>query len=167
MLITPYGEPVPPQEAVQKLKQIDPRLSLKWVPSAAGAYWGIIETYGEHDPRWSRVNSGELPRELAFDLRAMLPPDCSAEEAVGFVERYFRPVGDARKEAAAKVEKIVRTNAEVKEKHIEKFIEEQEHKTARTTKHEYEVQLGLATAHPMVAGVGEGTKPKKGRRKAE
>jgi hypothetical protein len=163
MLITPYGEPVPPQEAVKKLKQIDSRLSLKWVPSAAGAYWGIIETYAEHDPRWTRVNSGELPRELAFDLRAMLPPDCSAEEAVGFVERYFRPVGDARKEAAAKVQKIVKTNAEVKEKHIERFMIEQEEKTARTSKHEYEVQLGLEKAHPMVYGVGEGKK----RRKAE
>lgn len=166
MLITPYGEPVPPQEAVKKLRQIDPRLSLKWVPSAAGAYWGIIETYGEHDPRWARVNSGELPRELAFDLRAMLPPDCSAEEAVGFVERYFRPVGDARKEAEAKVKKVVKANAEVKQRHVDKFLEEQEYKTATTTKHDYEVQLGLATAHPMVAGVGEGSL-KKSRRKAE
>lgn len=165
MLITPRGEPVPPQDAVRRLKAIDERLDLRWVPSAAGPYWGIIEHYKPEDERWSRVRSGELPEKDAYDLRAMLPPDCSAEEAVGFVERYFRPVRDAAKEAAEKVEKVVKANREVKEAHVERFMVEQEEKHMRTTKHELEVQLGVATAHPMVSGVGEGT-AKRGRRKS-
>ena len=83
MLITPRGEPIPPQEAVRRLRDIDERLSVKWVPSAAGAYWAIIETWMHGDPRWERVATGEITRDQAFDLRAMLPPDCSAEESVG------------------------------------------------------------------------------------
>lgn len=166
MLITPRGEPVPPQDAVRRLKAIDERLDLRWVPSAAGPYWGIIEHYKQGDERWERVRSGELPERDAYDLRAMLPPDCSAEEAVGFVERYFAPVKDAAKEAAEKVEKVVRANRAVKDAHVEKFMVEQEEKQMRTTKHELEVQLGLATAHPMVSGVGEGTTKRAGRKTA-
>ena len=157
MLITPRGEPIPPQEALRRLREIDERLSVKWVPSATGAYWGIIETWKQGDERWARVNSGEITREQAFDLRAMLPPDCSAEEAVGFVERYFRPVGDAAKDAAKHIEKLVKHNKDTKAKHVENFLIEQEFKTARTSKHEYEVDLGVAAAHPISSGFGEGT----------
>lgn len=157
MLITPRGEPVPPQEAVRRLQQIDERLSVKWVPSAAGAYWAIIETWPRGDERWSRVQSGEITEAQAFDLRAMLPPDCSAEEAVGFVERFFRPVGNAAEDAAEHIKKIDRHNKATKAKHLENFLVEQEFKTARTSKHEYEVDLGVAAAHPISHGIGEGT----------
>jgi len=157
MLITPRGEPVPPQEAVRRLRAIDERLSVKWVPSAAGPYWGIIETWKQGDERWARVNSGEIAPEQAFDLRAMLPPDCSAEEAVGFVERFFEPVTDAAKQAAKAVDQVERHNKATKAQHLEHFHSEQEFKTARTSKHDYEVQLGLAAAHPISHGIGEGT----------
>ncbi len=157
MLITPRGEPVPPQEAVRRLQEIDERLSVKWVPSASGPYWGIIETWKQGDERWERVNSGEITRDQAFDLRAMLPPDCSAEEAVGFVERFFEPVGDAAKQAADKMAKIERHNRAQKAKHVDEFMADQEHKTARTSRHEHEVALGVAAAHPVSSGFGEGT----------
>lgn len=157
MLITPRGEPVPPQEAVRRLQEIDERLSVKWVPSAVGAYWAIVETWPRGDARWERVQSGEITEAQAFDLRAMLPPDCSAEEAVGFVERYFRPVGNAAEDAAKHIEGIAKHNKATKEKHVERFMLEQEFKTARTSKHEYEVDLGIATAHPISHGFGEGT----------
>lgn len=142
---------------MRRLRDIDERLSVKWVPSAAGAYWAIIETWKQGDPRWERVATGEIGREQAFDLRAMLPPDCSAEESVGFVERYFRPVGNAAEDAAKHIEKVVKHNRATKEKHIEHFMIEQEFKTARTSKHEYEVDLGVATAHPISSGFGDGT----------
>lgn len=161
MLITPRGEPVPPQEAVRRLQAIDEHLSVKWVPSAAGPYWGIIETWKAGDERWARVHSGEIGREQAFDLRAMLPPDCSAEEAVGFVERYFRPVGHAASDAAEHVQRVVKHNRAVKEQHIEHFMAEQEFKTARTSKHELELVVGATTAHPMVPGVGDSPRTKR------
>lgn len=157
MLITPRGEPVPPQEAVRRLREIDERLTVRWVPSAAGAYWAIVETYKPEDPRWSRVHTGEITESQAFDLRAMLPPDCSAEQAVGFVERHFRPVRHAPSEAAEHVQRVAKHNASAKAKHLEGFLEEQEYKTARTSKHEHELNLGVASAHPISHGFGEGT----------
>lgn len=165
MLITPRGEPVPPQEAVRRLRAIDERLSVKWVPSAAGPYWGIIEVWTSSDPRWERVRSGEITEAQAFDLRAMLPPDCSAEQAVGFVERHFRPVGHAASDAAAHVQRVAQHNAATKAKHLETFMVDQEYKTARTSKHEYEVQLGVASAHPISSGFGEGTSEGAARRR--
>lgn len=164
MLITPNFEPVPPQEAVKRLRAIDERLSIKWVPSAAGPYWAIIETWRPDDQRWQMVRRGEVPEKFAFDIRAMLPPDCSAHEAEGFVMRTFRPVRDAAKEAGQKMAAVQKFNREVKEKHIENFLIDQEDKTKRTSKHEHELSLGVATAHPMIHGIGEGS-GKKGRRK--
>jgi hypothetical protein len=160
MLITPYGEPVPPQAVVKRLAAIDRRLSIKWVPGAAGPYWGIIERWKGGDERFQLVREGKMRDEEAFDLRAMLPPDCSAEEAEGFVLRYFERVDDPTRQATKKMEKIQKHNAEAKQKHIDNFLAEQEHKTATTSKHDYEVQLGLEKAHPMVHGVGEGIKKK-------
>lgn len=157
MLITPRGEPVPPQEAVRRLREIDERLTVRWVPSAAGAYWAIVETWPMGDARWERVRAGEITEAQAFDLRAMLPPDCSAEEAVGFVERHFRPVRHAPSEAAEHVQRVAKHNAAAKAQHVERFLEEQEFKTARTSKHEHEVNLGVAAAHPISHGFGEGT----------
>lgn len=159
MLITPRGEPIAPQEAVRRLREIDERLSVKWVPSAAGAYWGIIEDWKRDDPRWQMVNAGEVDRAMAYDLRAMLPADCSAEEAVGFVERHFRPVQNAAKEAAEKVERVQKHNRATKDKHIENFLVEQDEKHVRQTKHDLELVVGAATAHPISSGFGEGTTP--------
>lgn len=161
MLITPYGDPVPPQAVVKRLAAIDRRLSIKWVPSVAGPYWGIIERWPEGDNRWQMVQRGEVKEHEAFDIRAMLPPDCSAEQAEGFVLRYFERVDDPAKQAAKKMEQIQKYNAATKQKHIDNFMAEQEVKTATTSKHDYEVQLGLEKAHPMVHGIGEGTKKKR------
>lgn len=163
MLITPNFEPVPPQEAVKRLRAIDERLTLKWMKNVGGDYWAILEAWRPDDPRWGAVRRGEVPDNMAFDCRAMLPPDCSPYEVEGFVERSFRPVTDAAKQSAEKMAKVQKFNRDVKAKHIEQFLEEQEYKTATTTKHEYEVQLGQATAHPMVHGVGEGSGKKRKR----
>ena len=152
MLITPRGEPIPPQSVVKRLAAVDERLSIKWIPSAVGAYWGIIEAWAPGDPRWADVKSGVVLESAAFDLRAMLPPDCSVEEAEGFVARNFERVTDAAEQSTKKVEKVLKHNRERKQKHVDQFLQEQEDKTVRTTTHELEVQLGVATAHPMVPG---------------
>jgi hypothetical protein len=164
MLVTALGEPVPPQSVVKRLAAVDERLSIKWVPSLAGAYWGIIERWRADDPRWPDVRNGVVREQDAFDLRAMLPPDCSAEEAEGFVLRRFTRMGDAREAAAEKVATIAKHNAATKAKHVEGFMQDQEDKHIRTTKHELELSVGATTAHPISHGIGES--PRMKRRKA-
>ena len=53
------------------------------------------------------------------------------------------------------IERVAKANAGVRRKVKESFLEEQEHKTRTTTKHELEVSVGAATAHPMVPGARE------------
>jgi hypothetical protein len=164
MLVTALGEPVPPQSVVKRLAAVDERLSIKWVPSVVGAYWGIIERWRSEDPRWQDVRNGIVREQDAFDLRAMLPGDCSAEEAEGFVLRHFERVSRPDQQAEKQVDRIVKHNRATKQKHVESFLEEQEHKTIRTSKHEHEVNLGVATAHPISHGIGDSPRTK--RRKA-
>lgn len=164
MLVTALGEPVPPQSVVKRLAAVDERLSIRWVPSVAGAYWGIVERWHPDDPRWASVRSGEHPEAATYDLRAMLPPDCSAEEAEGFVLRHFERMGDHREAAAEKVATVGKHNAAVKAKHVESFLVEQEEKHVRTTKHELELVVGATPAHPISHGIGDSPRTK--RRKA-
>lgn len=95
----------------------------------------------------------------------MLPGDCSAEQAIGFVERNFVPVKDAAKDAAEHVAKVQKHNVDAKAKHVENFLIEQEDKHVRTTKHDLAVQLGRETAHPMTSGVGDGSLKGTGKQK--
>jgi hypothetical protein len=165
MLVTPRGEPVPPQSVVRRLAAVDPRLSVKWVPMPTGAYWGIIERWKEGDPRFEMIQKGEMSPDSAFDLRAILPAGWSVEESESFVARHFERVSDPGRQAEDKVKRILKHNRAVKEQHIDNFLVEQEEKHVRTTKHDLELQMGMATAAPVSSGVGEGT-IKKSRRKA-
>lgn len=158
MLITPLGEPVPPQSVVKRLAAVDERLTIKWVPSpATGPYWAIVETWRRGDPRWELVQQRQVQEHEAFDILCMLPPDCSAEEAEGILLRRFGRVTDPKAEAEAQMAKVAAQNKAQKAKHVENFLVEQEEKHVRTSKHELEVQLGLEPAHPISHGVGEGT----------
>lgn len=150
------GEPVPPSEAIKRLNAIDRRLTLKWVGGLA-PYWGIVEPWSDDDPRWQDVSRGLVPKESAYEVRAMLPPDCSPEEVEGFVLRYFERVTDPKRQAFMKLERVRQHNQAVKQAHKEAFLVEQEEKHARTTKHELELVVGGATAHPISSGFGAGT----------
>lgn len=164
MLITPRGEPVPPQSVVQRLAAVDERLTIKWVPSVAGPYWAICETWRRGDTRWEMVQRGEFREEDAFDILCMLPPDASSEEAEGILLRKFGRVSDPAAEAAEQVRRITEANVKQKAAHVEQFLVEQEEKHVRTSKHDLELTVGATTAHPISHGVGDSPRTK--RRKA-
>lgn len=164
MLITPRGEPVPPQSVVQRLAAVDERLTIKWVPSVAGPYWAICETWRRGDTRWEMVQRGEFREEDAFDILCMLPPDASSEEAEGILLRKFGRVSDPAAEAAKQVRRITEANVKQKAAHVEQFLVEQEEKHVRTSKHDLELTVGATTAHPISHGVGDSPRTK--RRKA-
>lgn len=164
MLVTPRGEPVPPQSVVQRLAAVDERLTIKWVPSVVGPYWAICETWRRGDPRWEMVQRHEVREEDAFDILCMLPSDASAEEAEGILLRKFGRVSDPAAEAAEQMRRVTEFNAKQKEQHVEQFLVEQEEKHVRTSKHELEVSIGATAAHPISHGVGDSPRTK--RRKA-
>lgn len=164
MLITPRGDPVPPQSVVARLAAVDERLTIKWVPSVAGPYWAICETWRRGDSRWDMVQRGEFREQDAFDILCMLPPDASSEEAEGILLRRFGRVSDPAAEAAEQMQRVATFNATQKKKHVENFLVEQEEKHVRTSKHDLELTIGATTAHPISHGVGDSPRAK--RRKA-
>jgi hypothetical protein len=164
MLVTPLGEPVPPQSVVSLLAAVDERLTIKWVPSVAGAYWAICEAWRRGDPRWELVQQGLMRESEAFDILKMLPPDCPAEQAEGILMRHFGRTTDPRQEAAEAIARVQQHNTKQKEAHVESFLSEQEEKHARQTKHELKLSIGATDAHPISHGIGDSPRTK--RRKA-
>lgn len=163
MLVTAIGDPVAPPLAQAALQAVDPRFFLKWVKGVM-QYWAICERWRDNDPRWERIQAGELSPENAWDVIGYLPLGCSAEEVEGYVLREFTRVTDPKKQAEAMVDAIEKENNANKAKIIEAFTDEQGEKAIRTTKHDLMVQQGYETANAQIvvpANIGNA----KGKRK--
>ena len=90
VLVNNRGEPLPPYDITERLKRIDSRLSIEWVEGAWGcSYFGLFERWRQGDPRWQRVQSGEVPEKMARDLVQMFPRSCSTPEMAAFVEHRW------------------------------------------------------------------------------
>jgi hypothetical protein len=147
-----------PVEAVQRLAAIDPRLSMRWVDGVL-SYWAITEQWLPNDPRREQIKKGELRADADFDIKGFLPTDCSPAEVEGYIANNWVRVTDARKQAEDIVEGVKAENLKRQAEIHEAFADEQAEKGAKTTKHELEVQAGLATANAQIvvpAAVGKG-----------
>jgi hypothetical protein len=163
MLITPLGDPIAPVRAQEHLRAVDPRLFLLWVKGVMN-YWAICERWIERDVRREFIQNGSIAADRDFDVKCFLPRECSAEEVEGFVLRNFVRVTDAAKQGAEAVDTVNEYNAKHRENLIEAVIDEQGEKGKRSTKHDFEVQAGLATANAQVT-VATNLTGGKGKRK--
>ena len=150
-LITPRGDPVPPQDIVARLKALNPRYSLEWVSGAWGtSYYGLFEAWAENDRRWQTVQSGETPKHKARDLLYMFPPECSPREFAAYVEQRFGPaVRDPRAEADRLVAQAQKLYAEALDTSVDKTIAMSMERRERESDHDLQVRGGLATPTPM------------------
>ena len=105
-----------PGEVQERLKAIDPALHLRRMrmnyvdQGANGAsyglngpgdthnsdVWHVCMTWPETDRRWSRVQSGEIDKENAFDLLGTIPADCPLSDVGGYVENAIRRASTPR-----------------------------------------------------------------------
>ena len=90
MILSDQGVPYAPSDIVTRLRQVNPRLGLLWRNGWNGAHWALVMEWDESDRRRSRVRSGELAPDEAHDILAFLPPDCSADQAYGYLVNAFR-----------------------------------------------------------------------------
>ena len=90
------GNPQPPTELIQRIRE---RCRLPLTLRYRSAAWGVDREWDEHDPRWERVQTGEMPRSMAFDNIGELPIYVGLDEAPAFLERMLRnyPVEEYRK----------------------------------------------------------------------
>lgn len=105
-----------PGEVQERLKRIDPALHLRRMrmayvdQGANGAQsgmngpgdthftevWHVCMTWPENDARRSRVQSGEISDDNAFDLLGTIPADCDLHAIGGYVEASIRRASTPR-----------------------------------------------------------------------
>lgn len=155
-LITAQGHPIPPQEVVQRLKQLSDRLSIEWVDGAWGAaYFGLFQRWGPEDPRWAQVQSGQVPEHQARDLVQMFPRECSAHDMAAYVENRWgdrNRANDPVKAAEYAVEQAQRRLDAAKALLVDKVVNKSVTESLKTDSHDRLVRAGAERAHPMVAG---------------
>jgi hypothetical protein len=87
-------QPIPPTEIVDRIKQIDSHLDLKWGEGvSASPGWWLIYRWPENDKRWEMTKRGDMHPDDAWDWFTQLPSDCPVEQAYGFIVKTFRNSG--------------------------------------------------------------------------
>lgn len=164
VLVSAGGVPVPPQDAVRRLKAVDERLSLEW---SAGA-WGtqgfvLFRAWGPDDKRWARVRSGELDPAGARDMVFKFPRDCPASSISAYVENSYgdRAVSDPVAEAERIMREAQANYARLTEQAVDKTVEMGVQRIEDDSDHLRLVQAGAECAHPMVPGGLERAEPKR------
>lgn len=164
LLVTPRGDPVPPQSVVAQLQRVDPGLSIEWVAGALGThYFGLFQRWRQGDPRWQHVQQGEIPEQSARDLVQMFPRECPTHEMAAWVERQYgqRAIADPRAEADKLVARAQQLYAQAQEQGIERVVETGTQRIEDESDHARLVRGGMERAHPMVPGGFEPSEPKR------
>lgn len=164
VLVSAAGTPVPPQDAVRRLKAVDDRLSLEWVPGAWGTQgFVLMRAWAPDDQRWQRVRSGELDPSGARDAIFRFPRDCSSADIGAYVENSYgdRAVGDPVAEAERLVREAQERLEKAREGAITKAVDTGTQRIQDESDHLRLVQAGVERAHPMVPGGLERTEPKR------
>lgn len=89
LLVTDRGLPQPPQDVVQRLRQVHPTLGLRFVPGMDGQ-WAVTRDWREDDPRHAYVQRGELPPDECHDIVGYIPRDCAVEDVPALVAERWR-----------------------------------------------------------------------------
>jgi hypothetical protein len=164
-LVTPRGDPIPPQDVVQRLREIDRGLSIQWVAGAMGThYFGLFQRWRESDRRWESVRAGEVQEKDARDLVTMFPPECPPASMAAWVEYRWGPRAipkDPAKEAERIVEASMRQRQSVDDAVVDRVTQTGLDRFEREDTHDRLVRAGLEKAHPMVPGGFERTEPKR------
>lgn len=87
LLVGAEGQPLPPASALVELAAIDERLSMRFFPIAddSAGCWCFTESWGENDPRWSSVITGDVDRDKTYDIIGWAPRDLNGEDALGYL----------------------------------------------------------------------------------
>lgn len=86
ILYNASGNPEPSPEIQRRLRALDHRLYLEFMPDFA-KHWAVKCRWREDDRRWERVQEGGISDDRAADIVCWLPIDCSADEAPAYLER--------------------------------------------------------------------------------
>ncbi len=155
-LVTERGDPIPPSDIVDELAKVSPRLKIEWLNSAWGTSCFVLKSrWAENDRRWERVQSGELPEHMAFDIEMRFPVGMSHADMLGYVQQRWGDRGYVRdpiKEAERAVERAQQRLRDAQESAVTGTIDSSTQKFLDDTNHQREVRGGQASAHTMIQG---------------
>lgn len=152
-IVDAVGHPVPPHEVVRRLP---PGASIKWVPSAGfygTAYFALFKRWSPGDPRWQRVQSGEIKDEDARDIVQMFPRECPTHEMAAYVENRWgarNAPADPRAEADRMVAEAQKLYAQAEAESIDRAIDVSNQRSERESRHDLRVRAGADVPTPMV-----------------
>lgn len=89
MVLSHRGTPEPSSEIQRRLRQVHPRLELRYVDSV-DAHWAICFRWAENDRRWAMIQSNEVDPLRSMDIIGYLPMDCPTEQAPAYLEKSLR-----------------------------------------------------------------------------
>lgn len=89
VILNALGNPEPSAEVSQRLRAIDPKLFLRFIPHLP-EHWAVCRGWDEQDDRWAEVRSGNADPARAHDIIGYLPMGCSQAEAPAYLERVLR-----------------------------------------------------------------------------
>ena len=150
-LITPMGDPVPPQDILRRVKAISPRYDIRWVSGAWGmSYFGLFEQWTERDARREWIQRGAHDPSKDYDLVYMFPVGCTPHEMAAYVEQRFGMRGiDPRKEADRLVAEAQKLYAQASDEAVDKTVQLSMERRERESDHDLRVRGGLDTPTPM------------------
>ncbi len=155
-LVTDRGDPIPPSEIVAELAAISPRYKLEWLNSAWGTSCFVLKTrWAENDRRWQRVQQGELPEHMAFDIEFRFPLGMSHDDMLGYVRSRHGDRGyvkDPVKEAERAVERAKQRLIDAQNAAVDSTIEQGTQRILDESNHLREVRAGVSGAHTMIQG---------------
>ena len=153
--ITPQGDPIVPASVEQELARRGYPVKIEWVRAAWGAgHFAAKQKWRENDPRWARVQSGEIPEEQAFDVAHMFPRECPTSEFVSYIENNWGNRIDPRKEADRLIAEAMRLRAQADAEQVDGVVEHGIRRAQDDTDHQrlLRVEGTHERAHPMVHG---------------
>ena len=89
VVLSHRGTPEPSSEIQRRLRQVHPRLSLRYV-DAFDAHWAICLGWAENDARWAMIQSNEVDPLRSMDIVGYLPMACPVDEAPPYLEKSLR-----------------------------------------------------------------------------
>ena len=86
ILYNASGNPEPSPEIQRRLRALDSRLYLEFLPDF-NKHWVVKCRWKDGDRRWERVRTGAISESQASDIVGWLPVDCSVDEAPAYLEK--------------------------------------------------------------------------------
>ena len=81
--------PEPNPDIVRRLKQVDERLDMRYLPIGGGC-WAITEKWGLDDMRRERIKTGDMPANMDFDVLGFAPPEVTSDDAFNLLVKMLK-----------------------------------------------------------------------------